>query len=82
MYVPKQFAFPEEALSELHDLIEEQVFGILVAPGDGSADAGSGLQAVHLPFVLDRAVATARLPATSPGRIRCGRPWRPSARCW
>jgi transcriptional regulator len=55
MYVPKQFAFPEGALSELHDVIEEQVFGILVAPGDGSADAGSGLQAVHLPFVLDRA---------------------------
>jgi transcriptional regulator len=55
MYVPKHFAFPEDALSELHDLIEAQTFGILVAPGDGSHDPEHGLQAVHLPLVLDRA---------------------------
>jgi transcriptional regulator len=54
MYVPKHFAFPEGALSELHDLIEDQVFGILVAPGDGSCEPDRGLQAVHMPFVLDR----------------------------
>jgi transcriptional regulator len=54
MYVPKHFAFPEGALSELHDLIEDQVFGALVAPGDGSCDPDGGLQAVHMPFVLDR----------------------------
>jgi transcriptional regulator len=54
MYVPKHFAFPEGAPSELHDLIEDQVFGILVAPGDGSGDPERGLQAVHMPFVLDR----------------------------
>jgi transcriptional regulator len=56
MYVPKPFTFPEGAVSELHDLIEEQVFGILAAPGDGSSDPESGLQAAHMPFVLDRAV--------------------------
>jgi len=56
MYIPKPFAFPEDALSELHDLIEEQVFGILAAPGDGSSDPASGLQAVHMPFVLDRSI--------------------------
>jgi transcriptional regulator len=55
MYVPKHFAFPEDALSELHDLIEDQTFAILVAPGDGSDDPEHGLQAVHLPLVLDRA---------------------------
>jgi transcriptional regulator len=38
----------------LHDLIEAEGFGILVAPGDGSADPDNGLQAVHMPFVLDR----------------------------
>jgi predicted FMN-binding regulatory protein PaiB len=54
MYVPKPFAFPEGAFSELHDLIEAEGFGILVAPGDGSADPDNGLQAVHMPFVLDR----------------------------
>jgi transcriptional regulator len=54
MYIPKHFAFPEGALSELHDLIEDQVFGILVAPGDGSGDPERGLQAVHMPFLLDR----------------------------
>jgi transcriptional regulator len=56
MYVPEPFAFPEGAVSELHDLIEDQVFGILAAPGDGSSDPKSGLQAVHMPFVLDRSV--------------------------
>ena len=56
MYVPKPFAFPEGALSDLHDLIEDQVFGILAAPGDGSSDPESGLQAVHMPLVLDRSV--------------------------
>jgi transcriptional regulator len=56
MYIPKHFAFPDGALSELHDLIEEQAFGILIAPGDGSSDPERGLQAVHMPFVLDRAV--------------------------
>lgn len=56
MYVPKRFAFPEGALSELHDLIEDQVFGILAAPGDGSSAPESGLQAVHMPLVLDRSV--------------------------
>jgi transcriptional regulator len=56
MYVPKPFAFPEGAVSELHDLIEDQVFGILAAPGNGSSDPESGLQAVHMPFVLDRLV--------------------------
>ncbi|MGH6900699.1 MAG: FMN-binding negative transcriptional regulator [Geminicoccaceae bacterium] len=54
MYIPKHFAFPEGALSELHDLIEDQVFGILVAPGDRPGDPDRGLQAVHMPFVLDR----------------------------
>ena len=54
MYVPKPFAFPEGALSDLQDLIEDQAFGILAAPGDGSSDPRSGLQAVHMPFVLDR----------------------------
>ena len=29
MYAPKPFAFPEGALSEMHDLIEDQAFGIL-----------------------------------------------------
>jgi transcriptional regulator len=56
MYIPKHFAFPDDALSELHDLLEEQAFGILVAPGDGSSDCERGLQAVHMPFVLDRAI--------------------------
>jgi len=56
MYVPKHFAFPEGGLSELHDLIEDQVFGTLVAPGDGSSNSDRGLQAVHMPFVLDRSV--------------------------
>jgi transcriptional regulator len=54
MYVPKYFAFPEGALSELHDVIEGQVFGILAVPGDGSCDPDPGLQAVHMPFVLER----------------------------
>jgi transcriptional regulator len=54
VYVPKHFAFPEGALSELHDLIEDQVFATLVAPGDGSGDPERGLQAVHMPFVLER----------------------------
>jgi transcriptional regulator len=54
VYVPKHFAFPEGALSELHDLIEDQVFATLVAPGDGSRDPERGLQAVHMPFVLER----------------------------
>lgn len=54
MYVPTHFAFPENALSELHDLIEQETFGILVAPGDGSVHPEDGLQAVHLPLVLDR----------------------------
>ena len=56
MYVPKPFAFPEGAVCELHDLIEERIFGIMAAPGDGSSDPASGLQAVHMPWVLDRAV--------------------------
>ena len=48
MYVPKHYAFPEGATAELQDLIETYNFGILVA-------AGGPLEAVHLPFVLDRA---------------------------
>jgi transcriptional regulator len=56
MYIPRHFSFPEDALSELHDLIEAQGFGILVTPGDSSNDPSVGLQAVHMPFVLDRAV--------------------------
>jgi transcriptional regulator len=56
MYIPKDFAFPEGALSELHDLIEEQAFGILVTPGERSSEREAGLQAVHMPFVLDRSV--------------------------
>jgi transcriptional regulator len=54
MYIPRHFSFPDDALSELHDLIEAQGFGILVTPGDGSTDPAPGLQAVHMPFVLDR----------------------------
>jgi transcriptional regulator len=49
MYVPRHFAFPEGAESQLHDLIEAHNFGLLVA-GDG---AGAP-EAAHLPFVLDR----------------------------
>jgi transcriptional regulator len=56
MYIPKHFAFPDGALSELHDLIEEQAFGILVAPREGPSDREAGLEAVHMPFVLDRSV--------------------------
>jgi transcriptional regulator len=56
MYIPKDFAFPDGALSELHDLIEEQAFGILVTAGEGSSEREAGLQAVHMPFVLDRSV--------------------------
>ena len=56
MYIPKDFAFPEGGLSELHDLLEEQAFGILVPPGEGARDREAGLQAVHMPFVLDRSV--------------------------
>ena len=47
MYVPKHFAFPDDAPAELQDLIEAYNFGILVA-------AGGSLEAAHLPFVLDR----------------------------
>jgi transcriptional regulator len=56
MYIPKHFAFPDGALSELHDLIEEQAFGILVAPCECPSDREAGLEAVHMPFVLDRSV--------------------------
>ena len=56
MYIPKHFTYPDGALSELHDLIEEQAFGILVAPGERSSEREAGLQAVHMPFVLDRSV--------------------------
>ncbi len=48
MYIPKPFAFPDDAKAELQDLIEAYNFGILVA-------AGGPLEATHLPFVLDRA---------------------------
>jgi transcriptional regulator len=53
MYVPRHFAFPEGAESQLHDLIEAHNFGLLVA-GGGAAD-GTAPEAAHLPFVLDRA---------------------------
>jgi transcriptional regulator len=56
MYIPKHFAFPDGALSELHDLIEEQAFGILVAARAGRSDGEAALEAVHMPFVLDRSV--------------------------
>ena len=42
MHVPKPFALPEDALSELYDLIEDQVFGILAPLGDGSSEQGRG----------------------------------------
>ena len=48
--------FSRGAVCELHDLIEDQIFGIMAAPGDGSSDPASGLQAVHMPWVLNRAV--------------------------
>jgi transcriptional regulator len=54
VYVPKHFAFPDGATAALHDWIEGYPFGILIAPGDGTTDHERGLQAVHLPFVLDR----------------------------
>jgi transcriptional regulator len=78
MYVPTHFAFPEGALAELHDLIEAQTFGILVAPGDGSPDSNSGLQAVHMPLVLDRAAGRY---GTLAGHVARANPaWRTFAR--
>ena len=53
---PSHSLFPKGAVCELHDLIEDQIFGIMAAPGDGSSDPASGLQAVHMPWVLNRAV--------------------------
>jgi transcriptional regulator len=50
MYIPSHFAFPEGAAAELHDLIEASSFGTLVTT-DGPA---GGLEAAHLPFVLER----------------------------
>lgn len=50
MYVPKHFAFPEGATSALHDVIEADNFGILITGDPARGD----LEAVHLPFVLDR----------------------------
>jgi transcriptional regulator len=47
MYIPKHFAFPDGATTELQELIEAYNFGILVA-------AGEPLEATHLPFVVDR----------------------------
>jgi len=74
MYVPKHFAFPEGGLSELHDLFEDQVFGTLVAPGDGSCAPDRGLQAVHMPFVLDR---SAGRYGTLAGHVALANPvWR------
>lgn len=54
MYVPRHFAFPHDATAALHDWIEGYPFGILITPGDGTTDPEAGLQAAHLPFVLDR----------------------------
>lgn len=45
MYTPPHFA--EESKEALHQLIHEHSFGILVTGGD------AGLQATHLPFLLD-----------------------------
>ena len=45
MYTPPHFA--EESKKALHRLIHEHSFGILVTGGD------EGLQATHLPFLLD-----------------------------
>jgi transcriptional regulator len=45
MYTPAHFA--EESRPVLHRLIREQSFGILVTGGE------AGLQATHLPFLLD-----------------------------
>ena len=52
MYVPRHFAFPADADSALHDVIEAHNFGLLVAAAD--AGPASALEAVHLPFLLDR----------------------------
>lgn len=52
MYTPRHFAFPDGALDALHDLIEAHNFGILVAAAD---DPAAPPEAVHMPFVLDRA---------------------------
>src|SRR5262245_768907 len=46
MYVPAHFAAPSTAA--LHDLIEENPFGTLVRNGE------NGLDADHVPFLLDR----------------------------
>jgi transcriptional regulator len=46
MYRPR--AFQEDDLDRLHDLIEAYSFGVLAAPTDG------GIDAAHLPFLLDR----------------------------
>ncbi len=45
MYTPPHFA--EDSKEALHQLIREHSFGILVTGGD------AGLQATHLPFLLD-----------------------------
>jgi transcriptional regulator len=50
MYTPRPFAVGEGDLGQLHDLIEADRFGILVASG---AD-DQALEATHLPFLLDR----------------------------
>jgi predicted FMN-binding regulatory protein PaiB len=83
MYVPKPFAFPESAVCELHDLIEDRIFGIMAAPGDGSSDPASGLQAVHMPWVLNRAVGRfGALAGHVAAPTRRGRRSRPGASCW
>lgn len=50
MYVPEHFAFPDGATGALHEVIEANGFGVLVASEPESGD----LEAVHLPFVLER----------------------------
>ena len=47
MYTPTHFA--EESKEVLHALIREHAFGVLVTGGE------AGLQATHLPFLLDEA---------------------------
>ena len=60
------------------------MFGILITPDDGSGDPERGLQAVHMPFVLDRFAGpygtlaghvARRQPGVADIRAR-------SARCW
>ena len=46
MYLPKHFAKGE--IAQLHDLIEDRVFGLLIVPNQGAPDVA------HIPFVLDR----------------------------